>query len=73
MCCARARFTLAHEFGHYLLHRHLVAAGELACSADDIARGQAAGRSIEREADDSDAALLMPSTTSAAGCRPGIR
>lgn len=56
----RARFTLAHEFGHYLAHRHLAGSAGFSCSADDIARGQAAGRDIEREADEFAAALLMP-------------
>lgn len=56
----RARFTVAHEFGHYLLHRHLAGADGITCSADDIARGQAGGRNIEREADDFAASLLMP-------------
>jgi hypothetical protein len=56
----RARFTLAHEFGHYLAHRHLAGTDGFSCSADDIARGQAAGRNIEREADEFAAALLMP-------------
>lgn len=56
----RARFTLAHEFGHYLAHRHLAGTIGFSCSADDIARGQAAGRDIEREADEFAAALLMP-------------
>jgi hypothetical protein len=56
----RARFTLAHELGHYLVHRHLAGQDGFACSADEIARGQVAGRDIEREADEFAAALLMP-------------
>lgn len=56
----RVRFTVGHEFGHYLLHRHLAGTDGIACSAEDIARGQAAGRNIEREADDFAASLLMP-------------
>lgn len=56
----RARFTLAHEFGHYLVHRRLAGRDGFACSADDVARGQAAVREIEREADEFAAALLMP-------------
>jgi hypothetical protein len=56
----RARFTLGHEFGHYLLHRHLAGPSGIFCSTDDIARGQVGGANIEREADDFAAALLMP-------------
>lgn len=56
----RARFTLAHEFGHYLLHRHFAGRDGILCSTDDIARGQVGGVNIEREADDFAAALLMP-------------
>lgn len=56
----RARFTLGHEFGHYLLHRHLAEAEGIFCSTEDIARGQIGGINIEREADDFAAALLMP-------------
>ena len=56
----RARFTLGHEFGHYLLHRQFAGQGGISCSPDDIARGQIGGVNIEREADDFAAALLMP-------------
>ena len=56
----RARFTLGHEFGHYLLHRHLAEEDGIFCSTEDIARGQVGGVNIEREADDFAAALLMP-------------
>jgi hypothetical protein len=56
----RARFTLGHEFGHYLLHRHLAEMNGIFCSTEDIARGQVGGVNIEREADDFAAALLMP-------------
>lgn len=58
----RARFTLAHEFGHYLLHRALAggAGGKLLCTSDDIAKGSINGRNIEREANAFAAALLMP-------------
>ena len=56
----RKRFTIAHEFGHYLLHRHQQE--EFACGAGDIeTAGEGRGsRDIEKEADDFATALLMP-------------
>ena len=56
----RKRFTVAHEFGHYLLHRHQQE--EFACGAGDIeASGEGKGsRDIEKEADDFATTLLMP-------------
>lgn len=56
----RQRFTVAHEFGHYLLHRHQQE--EFACGAGDIeTSGEAKGsRDIEKEADDFATTLLMP-------------
>lgn len=53
----RKRFTVAHEFGHYLLHRHLQ--DEFACSTGDIETGQDA-KDIEKEADDFASTFLMP-------------
>jgi hypothetical protein len=53
----RRRFTAAHEFGHYLLHRHLIPADGLYC---DEAAMRGEGRNIEKEADQFAAALLMP-------------
>lgn len=56
----RKRFTVAHEFGHYLLHRHQQE--EFACGAGDIetsGEGQG-GRDIEKEADEFATTLLMP-------------
>ncbi len=52
----RITFTLAHEFGHYLVHRHAYPEG-IQCSEDDILQG---ARTIEREADRFAADLLMP-------------
>lgn len=52
----RINFTLGHELGHYLVHRHAHPGG-LSCSAEDVA---AADRKIEREADLFAADLLMP-------------
>ena len=56
----RKRFTVAHEFGHYLLHRHQQE--EFACGTGDIetsGEGQG-GRDIEKEADEFATTLLMP-------------
>ncbi|MGU3540409.1 ImmA/IrrE family metallo-endopeptidase [Methylobacterium sp. A54F] len=53
----RRRFTLAHEFGHYLLHRHVNPAG-IYCGKDSVLRGER--EAIEREADNFAATLLMP-------------
>lgn len=56
----RKRFTVAHEFGHYLLHRHQ--RDEFACGAGDIeTSGEGKGsKDIEKEADEFAATLLMP-------------
>lgn len=53
----RARFTIAHEFGHFLLHRHLQPTG-FWCGEDAIIRREVAG--IELQADTFAAYLLMP-------------
>jgi len=53
----RRRFTLAHEFAHYLMHRHLNPEG-IYCSDDAVSRGE--GEAIERDADTFAASLLMP-------------
>jgi Zn-dependent peptidase ImmA (M78 family) len=54
----RQRFTIAHEFGHYLLHRHQQQRFE--CGDADIETGEGTGRDIEAEADRFASALLMP-------------
>ena len=56
----RKRFTVAHEFGHYLLHRHQQE--EFACGTGDIETkgGGKGSRDIEKEADDFATTLLMP-------------
>ncbi len=56
----RKRFTIAHELGHYLLHRHQQE--EFACGAGDIeTSGEGKGsQHIEKEADDFATTLLMP-------------
>jgi IrrE N-terminal-like domain len=53
----RRRFTTAHEFGHYLLHRKKYPQG-LRC--DEAAVDGRAGTEIEREANEFAATLLMP-------------
>ncbi|KVC62677.1 Zn protease [Burkholderia ubonensis] len=54
----RKRFTVAHEFAHYLLHRHQQDRFE--CGTDDIETGDNNGRDIEAEADAFASTLLMP-------------
>lgn len=54
----RKRFTIAHEFGHYLLHRH--ASGEFHCGIDDIETGHQNKSDIESDADQFASTLLMP-------------
>ncbi len=53
----RRRFTVAHEFGHYLAHRHRLPDG-IRCDAKSIDRRD--GQGIEKEADEFAAYLLMP-------------
>ena len=60
----RIRFTLAHEFGHYLLHRRINPKG-LQCGQNDVALGSMASdeetrKRLEREADVFATYLLMP-------------
>ena len=54
----RKRFTIAHEFGHYLLHRRLQDRFE--CGDDDIEAGDGHERHIEADADLFASTLLMP-------------
>ncbi len=55
----RKRFTIAHEFGHYILHRHQQNLFE--CGDDDIETGGNNNeRDIETEADLFASTLLMP-------------
>jgi hypothetical protein len=53
----RKRFTIAHEFGHYLLHRKRLPKG-IECDEKAVIRRD--GRGIEREADEFAAWVLMP-------------
>ena len=54
----RKRFTIAHEFGHYLLHRHQQS--EFQCGEDDIETGDRNKSNIETDADLFASTLLMP-------------
>jgi Zn-dependent peptidase ImmA (M78 family) len=54
----RQRFTVAHEFGHYMVHRELQ--NEFACLDDEISTGERSKRDIEAEADQFASTLLMP-------------
>ncbi|WP_233246029.1 ImmA/IrrE family metallo-endopeptidase [Limnohabitans sp. Hippo4] len=54
----RQRFTVAHEFGHYMVHRELQ--DEFACHDDEISTGERSKRDIETEADQFASTLLMP-------------
>jgi hypothetical protein len=55
----RINFTLAHEFGHYLLHRLTHPRG-IQCSAQDVARWDSPYGRIDQQANRSAANLLMP-------------
>jgi hypothetical protein len=55
----RINFTLAHEFGHYLLHRLAHPEG-FHCGQQDVVRWDAAYRQVEHEANVFAANFLMP-------------
>ena len=54
----RIRFTIAHEFGHYLLHRQWQT--KFMCSEADTKSAVDALQQMEQEADQFASALLMP-------------
>jgi Zn-dependent peptidase ImmA (M78 family) len=59
----RRNFTIAHEFGHYVLHRKMIEDGGeydggIYCDEGNVHRGE--GPDIERQADQFAANLLMP-------------
>lgn len=54
----RIRFTLAHELGHYLVHRHLH--GQFNCSEADTLHWDSPERQMENQANEFAAHLLMP-------------
>ena len=55
----RINFTLAHEFGHYLIHRCAFPNG-MRCSQQDMVRWDSEYKQVEREANTFAAYLLMP-------------
>ncbi|MBA5864877.1 MAG: ImmA/IrrE family metallo-endopeptidase [Nitrospira sp. CR1.1] len=55
----RINFTLAHEFGHYLIHR-LAFPNGMRCSQQDVVRWDSEYKQIESEANTFAAHLLMP-------------
>jgi hypothetical protein len=55
----RINFTLAHELGHYLVHRQAYPDG-IKCSEQDMLRWESEYRQIEHEANVFAATLLMP-------------
>ena len=55
----RQRFTIAHEFGHYLLHRAISPAG-FHCRGEDFIRTDPAYRQMEGEANVFATNILMP-------------
>lgn len=55
----RINFTLAHEFGHYLLHRLAYPDG-MRCGSQDVVRWDSGYRQVEHQANVFAANLLMP-------------
>lgn len=55
----RINFTIAHEFGHYLLHRLRFPDG-LECGQQDMMRWDSEYRQVEAQANEFAASLLMP-------------
>lgn len=55
----RVNFTLAHEFGHYLIHRLAFPEG-LRCSQQDVVRWDSEYKQVEQEANTFASYLLMP-------------
>ena len=56
----RLRFTLAHELGHYMLHREKVGADGIECGTGDMLRYDSGYTEREEEANAFAACLLMP-------------
>lgn len=54
----RRRFTIAHELGHFILHRSQ--RPSFSCDKESVYSGADTLRTIEREADDFASNLLMP-------------
>lgn len=55
----RINFTLAHEFGHYLIHRHLLSQGQR-CTRRDMLNWRGSEALIETEANVFASNFLMP-------------
>jgi hypothetical protein len=55
----RINFTLAHEFGHYLIHRHAYPDG-IRCGEQDVVRWDSEYGQVEHQANVFAANLLMP-------------
>ncbi|MGE3993008.1 ImmA/IrrE family metallo-endopeptidase, partial [Pseudorhodoplanes sp.] len=55
----RINFTLAHEFGHYLMHRHAHPNG-IRCGDQDVVRWDSEYGQLEHQANVFSATLLMP-------------
>lgn len=55
----RVNFTLAHEFGHYLVHRKQYPNG-FECGPEDMAKWDSTYGQIEHQANEFAASLLMP-------------
>ena len=51
------RFTIAHEIGHFIIHRDR----QISCLPSDIARGKTLRANPERQADSFASELLLPS------------
>ena len=68
----RERFSVAHEIGHWLLHR----GKSFQCRADDIVQNYSADIRLEKEADEFASHLLMPTSifqpAIKAANRPGL-
>lgn len=56
----RQNFTLAHELGHYMVHRHNRASGRFECGENDMLDKDQTTVDIEAEANAFAASLLMP-------------
>jgi hypothetical protein len=55
----RINFTLAHEFGHYLVHREEYPEG-IECNEQDMVRWDSEYKRVEQQANEFAATLLMP-------------
>lgn len=56
----RVNFTIAHELGHYMVHRHNLGKTEFKCGEQDMLDENDSGINIESEANEFAANLLMP-------------